>query len=76
MATISNQNVFSVLTNYLSSYEWDKLKKPTSSKMKRFSDENFNKMGKKPVIKDVMIGAVKLDKEQIKNRVAEYVAAI
>ena len=46
------------------------------SKYKTYSSEKFNNMTSEPVIKDILPGSYKLNKEEAKNRIREHVEAL
>lgn len=43
-------------------------------RFKEHSKAEFREMGNKPVIKDILSGMTKLNKEEIKSRIAEHLA--
>jgi len=43
-------------------------------KFKEYSKAEFREMGKSPVIKEILSGMTKLNKEQIKERIEEHLA--
>lgn len=45
-------------------------------KFKEYTKEEFRSMGKSPVVKEILSGMTKLNKEQIKDRIAEHLATV
>lgn len=43
---------------------------------KEYSKEEFRKLGKDPMVKDILTGTVKLDKDQIIERIKEHVNSV
>lgn len=44
-------------------------------KFSQYSKEEFRKMGNKPVVKEILLGMTKLNKEEIQNRIAQHINA-
>ena len=45
-------------------------------KFKEYSKAEFREIGNRPVIKDILSGMTELNKEEIKDRIAEHLAAV
>lgn len=45
-------------------------------KFKEISKEEFRHLSKEPVVKHILMGAIKLDKEQITERIKEHIDAV
>lgn len=49
-------------------------KKNPKTGLKEISNESFNGLGKRPVIKDILSGSVKLEKGDIEDRISEHLS--
>lgn len=45
-------------------------------RFKEYSKADFREMGNKPVVKDILSGMTKLNKDEIKERIAEHLATV